>query len=145
MRYVLAAAAALALAALASPRSPLRLNSQGAAPPAGDSKIPDEYVKKTNPVKSTPEGIEAVRRLYGFDCAMCHGKDGDGKGDLVDQMKLEVKDWRNPASLEKMTDGEMFYIITKGRGKMPGEGDRAREEQRWQLVNLVRSFAKKKE
>jgi hypothetical protein len=27
-------------------------------------------------------------------CAMCHGDEGDGKGDLAVQMKLELKDWR---------------------------------------------------
>jgi mono/diheme cytochrome c family protein len=145
MRYVLAAAAAFGLAALAAPHSPLPQSSQGAAPPAGEYKVPDEYVKKTNPVKPTPEGLETVRRLYGIDCAMCHGKEGDGKGELAEQMKLELKDWRNPVSLEKMTDGELFYIITKGKGKMVAEGDRAKEEQRWQLVNLIRSLARKKE
>jgi hypothetical protein len=31
-----------------------------------------------------------------------------------------------------MTDDELFYIITNGRGKMVGgEGDRTKEEVRW--------------
>jgi hypothetical protein len=29
-------------------------------------------------------------------------------------MKLNLKDWRNPDSLAKMTDGELFYVITNG-------------------------------
>lgn len=75
---------------------------------------------------------------------MCHGKDGDGKGDLAAQMKLELNDWCNPSSISKLTDGELFCIITNGRGKMVGgEGDRTKEEVRWNLVNLVRSFGKK--
>jgi hypothetical protein len=41
------------------------------------------------------------------------------------------------------TDGELFYIITKGKGKMMGEGNRAPETMRWNLVNFVRSFSKK--
>jgi hypothetical protein len=58
-------------------------------------------------------------------------------------MKLELKDWRNPDSLVKMTDGELFYIITNGRGKMTGgEGDRTKDEVRWSLVSVVRAFAK---
>jgi hypothetical protein len=37
----------------------------------------------------------------------------------------------------KMTDGELFYIITNGRGKMTGaEGDRTKEEVRWNLVDV---------
>jgi hypothetical protein len=41
-----------------------------------------------------------------------------------------------------MTDGEWFYLITNGRGKMTGgEGDRTKETTRWNLVNLVRSYS----
>ena len=48
---------------------------------------------------------------------MCHGKDGDGKGDLAEQMKLDLKDWRDSSSISKYIDGELFYIITNGREK----------------------------
>ena len=57
---------------------------------------------------------------------------------------MQLKDWRDLNSLAKMTDGELFYIVTNGRGKMTGsEGDRTKEEVRWNLVNVVRAFAKK--
>ena len=75
---------------------------------------------------------------------MCHGDEGDGKGDVAVQMKLELKDWRNPDALAKMRDSELYHIITKGRGKMTGEeGDRSKETTRWKLVNLVGSFSSK--
>lgn len=97
-----------------------------------------------NSVKPTPDGLAEAKKLYGYHCAMCHGNAGDGKGDLAEEMKLELSDWRNPASISKYTDGALFYIITNGRGKMiGGEGDRTREEIRWSLLNLVRSFGKK--
>src|SRR6267143_1891503 len=59
------------------------------------------------------------------------------------KMSLELRDWRDAAALEKVTDGELFWIISNGKGKMPGEGDRTPEKTRWNFVNLVRSFAKK--
>ena len=106
--------------------------------------IPPEDAAKINPVKPTAEGLAEARKLYGYHCAMCHGKDGDGKGDLAIQMKLDLKDWRDAGTISKYTDGELFYIITNGRGKMVGgEGDRTKETVRWNLVNLVHSFAKK--
>ena len=112
--------------------------------PAAEAPIPAADAAKTNPVKPTPEGIAAAKKLYGYHCAMCHGTGGDGKGDLAADMKLTLRDWRDSKSLEKMTDGELFYIITNGRGKMAGgEGDRTKEEVRWNLVSYVRSFAKK--
>ena len=113
-------------------------------PDASEKPIPAEDVAKKNPVKPTPEGIAAARKLFGYHCAMCHGAQGDGKGDLAADMKLQLKDWRDRNALAKITDGELFYIITNGRGKMTGgEGDRTSEEVRWNLVNYVRMFAKK--
>jgi mono/diheme cytochrome c family protein len=106
--------------------------------------IPAADADKKNPVKPTPEGLAEAKRLYKYHCAMCHGDQGDGKGDLAVDMKLGLKDWRNPDSLAKMTDGELFYIITNGRVKMTGgEGDRTKETTRWNLVNLVRSYSAK--
>ena len=109
----------------------------------GEYKISQEDIDKKNPVKPSSEGLAAARKIYGYDCAMCHGPKGDGKGDIVDSMKLTMHDWRDPASLEGKTDGELFYIITKGKGKMMGEGDRVSDTVRWNMVNLVRSYSKK--
>jgi mono/diheme cytochrome c family protein len=110
---------------------------------ADDYKISQEDIDKKNPVKSSPEGLAAARKIYGYDCAMCHGPKGDGKGDIVESMKLTMHDWNDSASLAGKTDGEIFFIITKGKGKMMGEGDRLPETMRWNLVNLVRSYSKK--
>jgi mono/diheme cytochrome c family protein len=145
-RIVLCLSAVLLLAgfgiALAQEKDAKAKNGQDAEGPP--PPIPAADAAKTNPVKPTPEGLAEAKRLYGYHCAMCHGADGDGKGELAIQMKLDLKDWRNPNSLANMTDGQLFYVITNGRGKMTGgEGDRTKETTRWNLVNLVRSFAKK--
>src|SRR5260370_29344240 len=90
------------------------------APQAAEAPIPAEDAAKKNPVKPTPEGMAEAKKLFGYHCAMCHGKDGDGKGDLAADMKLELKDWRDPNSRAKMSEGELFSIITKARGEMGG-------------------------
>jgi mono/diheme cytochrome c family protein len=136
---LVAALAAGYLTGLANPKT-----ARTQEPQATEGPIPAADAAKTNPVKPTPEGLAAAKKLFGYHCAMCHGTTGDGKGDLAGDMKLTLKDWRDPNSLAKMTDGELFYIITNGRGKMSGgEGDRTKEDVRWNLVTYVRSFAKK--
>lgn len=117
--------------------------SQDNAKPAEDAKVPASEAARVNPVKSSPEGLAQARKVYGYDCAMCHGEKGDGKGEVVESMKLTMHDWRDPATLEGKTDGELFFIITKGKGKMIPEGDRVPEKVRWELVNLVRAMAAK--
>jgi len=105
--------------------------------------IPVEATRQTNPVKPTAESIAAGKKWYGFDCAMCHGKDGNGKGDMAGDLKTKLADFTDPASLKDVTDGEIFYVIKNGKGQMPAEGDRLKPSELWSLVNYVRTLAKK--
>jgi len=99
--------------------------------------------ERKNPVKPTPENLANAKKFFGFDCAMCHGASGDGKGDLAGSMSLKMNDWHDPVVLAKMSDGEIFDVIVKGKGKMTGEGDRLSNEKAWEMVNYVRALAKK--
>ena len=99
--------------------------------------------ERKNPVKATPENLAEAKKYFGYDCAICHGAAGDGKGDLAASMDLKMKDWRDASSLANISDSEIFDLIVKGKGKMIGEGDRISQEMVWKLVNYVRSFTKK--
>ena len=140
MRRTLLIASAILFFGILYPIANFTQEKGGSAEP----KMTPEDVAKKNPVEPSAEGLAQARKQYGYDCAMCHGKDGDGKGDLAQDMKLELHDWRDPSSIEKMTDGELFWVVSYGRGKMVGgEVDRSPEKMRWNLVNLIRSFGKK--
>jgi mono/diheme cytochrome c family protein len=112
-------------------------------PAANPAPIPANAAQMVNPVKSTPESMARAKKVYGYDCAMCHGDNGNGKGDLVADLKLSLKDYTDPAALKDLSDGEIFSIIKNGKGKMTGEGDRAKPDDIWNMVVLVRSFARK--
>ena len=103
--------------------------------------VPVADARKPNPVKPTQESIESGKKIYSYDCASCHGVTGDGKTAVGKELK--VPDLTDPALLKDRTDGEIFYVIKTGRGDMPLEGDRVKPEQIWDLVNYVRSLAKK--
>ena len=117
--------------------------AQEPAAPAAPSSIPPEAAHMVNPVKPTAESQAHAKKMYGYDCAMCHGANGNGKGELVADMKLTLKDYTDSAALKDMSDGELFYIIKNGKGQMPGEGDREKTDDLWNMVILVRSFARK--
>lgn len=110
----------------------------------GYAAIPVDAAKAPNPVKSTPESLARAKKWWTLDCAMCHGKDGNGKGETAQDMKLTIADFTDPATLKDRTDGEIFYIIKNGHQDMPPEGPRVKTEECWDLVNYVRSLAKKK-
>jgi mono/diheme cytochrome c family protein len=111
--------------------------------PTPESKIPPEEAAKANPVKPTPESLAKGKKMYGIDCAMCHGNNGDGKGDIGGDYK-NMPDFTNPDALKNRTDGELFYITRNGKGgDMPPEDNRAKDDDIWNMVNYVRSFKKK--
>jgi mono/diheme cytochrome c family protein len=111
------------------------------ATPAGTTPVAG---KKENPVKSSPEVLAAAKKVFGYDCAMCHGESGNGKGDLVESMSLKMKDWAtDSAVLKEISDADMYDLIVKGKDKMVGEGDRLTPAKVWGLVLYVRSFQKK--
>jgi mono/diheme cytochrome c family protein len=110
-------------------------------PAAGQAAytVPPEYMGKANPVKPTPELQARVKKMYGWDCSMCHGDNGDGKGEMAADQKLAMTDFR--VSLAKMSDGEIFYIIQNGKGKMQAEGDRAKPDEIWNMVAMLRKMS----
>ena len=116
--------------------------AQQAATPQ-TSNIPASAVNQPNPVKPTPESIALGKKYYGYDCAMCHGATGDGKGEVAVDEKLKIGDFTDPATLKDKTDGELYYILKNGHDKMPAEPIRLKQDELWNLVNYVRSLAKK--
>jgi len=116
---------------------------QKVTPPSYDA-IPVEAARQANPVKSSPESLARAGKWWTLDCAMCHGKDGNGKGDVAADMKLKIVDFTDPNTLKDRTDGEVFYIIKNGHQEMPPEGARIKPNENWDLVNYVRWFAKAK-
>jgi mono/diheme cytochrome c family protein len=123
------------------------LHAQQAATPAPAatptaSPVPLEAVNKVNPVKPSADSLARAKKIYGYECALCHGDDGGGAGDLAKNMKAKMPDFRDPTALKAKTDGELYYVIKNGKGEMEGEGERVKPDDTWNLVNYLRSFSK---
>lgn len=101
---------------------------------------PADIAKMVNPVKPTPESLAQGKKYYGYDCAMCHGATGNGKGDVESSDKLP--DFTNAAAMKDESDGQIFCSLKTGKGHMPLERVRISENELWNLVNYVRSLAK---
>lgn len=114
-----------------------------AAAPAPFS-VPAEAAHQTNPVKPTAQSIAQGKKYYGYDCAMCHGDNGNGKGDVAVDEKLVLGDFSDPATLKNKTDGELFYMIKNGHDRMPPERIRLSPDELWNLVNYIRTLPTRK-
>jgi mono/diheme cytochrome c family protein len=116
-----------------------------AAAPASPhpAEITAEDKAKKNPVKFTEVSVDRGKKIYGTQCALCHGDKGDGKGELATDMKLNLPDFTKPDSLKERTDGELFAIIGAGRDPMPSQAGRLSDVHRWNLVNYLRALSGK--
>ena len=118
-------------------------STSGAQQPVHVSKITEEDKARKNPVKYTTVSVERGKKIYKTQCAMCHGDNGDGKGDMVEEMKINPPDLTKPETLKNRTDGELFAILGAGSETMPGQGNRMPDERKWNIVNFMRSLSGK--
>ena len=104
-----------------------------------------DAAKVKNPVASTPESVAAGKPLFTRYCASCHGINATGgSGSDISPPAPDLTDaeWAHGD-----TDGEIFYVIKNGVPpdlNMEPWGDRIKDPDIWNVVNYVRSLAKKK-
>ena len=113
-------------------------------------ELPADADKTKNPVEATAESIEKGKALYldrnKGNCIFCHGETGAGNEANLARLRRKPADLTNKERMTAMTDGEVFWKITKGiNGIMPaGEKRMPDAEERWHVVNYVRTLAKDK-
>ena len=119
-------------------------SSTAATPsPVHDTMISPEDAARKNPIKFTEVSVDRGKKVFKTQCALCHGENGDGKGDLAKEMTLTLPDFTKPDALAKRTDGELFAIIGTGKDPMPSQKGRMTEPQLWNLVNYLRALGGK--
>ena len=101
---------------------------------------PTTYVRPTAPYQAL--SIANGLRLYQEHCVVCHGLAGYGDGPASATLKPR------PANLTAQhtahhTVGDLFWWLTYGikDSAMPGFRDRLTEEERWDLINVLRTLA----
>lgn len=104
----------------------------------------------TNPRTRTSESINRGRFLYETYCLVCHGVAGKGDGPISAANGqtppgpfFGVRSLVND-TIARRTDGYIYAVIVSGqvmgRGLMPVYGDKVRGDDRWDLVNYVRTL-----
>lgn len=110
-------------------------------------ELPDDADKTKNPVTSTPESVAKGKELYlermKGNCVFCHGETGAGNEANLARLRRKPADISNKERMTAMTDGELFWKISKGiTGIMPAGERRMSEEERWHVVNYIRTLVK---
>ena len=108
-----------------------------------DWNVPEEAKQRKNPLTPSEAALQAAAAIYHDKCAQCHGATGKGDGPEGKMHDPPPASFTAAARMNAASDGELFYKISKGRRPMPSFRTKLTEEQRWQLVLLIRSFAPK--
>jgi putative copper export protein len=94
-----------------------------------------------SPIGFSTQSIAEGARLFAARCASCHGPEGRGDGPAGALLKTEPADL-TADHVYAHTDGDLFWWITHGiEPEMPGFGAELDEEERWNLINFIRSNA----
>lgn len=104
-------------------------------------KAPSTTNNIKNPRKGNDQATLVGKKLYSQYCAICHGKKGKGDGVAGMALKPRPADFTKDF-IQKQSDGAIFWKITEGKPPMAAYKTVLTEEQRWQLVNYIRSLAK---
>lgn len=89
----------------------------------------------------TDSVLNRGERVYTAFCTPCHGAGGDGNGSVV------LRGVPAPPSLlaenaRQLKDGQMFVILTMGRGNMSSYAAQISREDRWKVISYIRSLQK---
>ncbi len=103
--------------------------------------VPEEAKQLKNPLQPTAPALKAAREVYADKCAHCHGDTGKGDGRDASRYDPAPMDFTDAKRMSQATDGELFYKISEGKKPMPVFKNKLSEDQRWELVLLIRSFA----
>ena len=102
------------------------------ATPAGSKEL-------KNPHPLTEEGLAEAREHWAAHCSTCHALDGSGNTTIGRNLYPKAPDMRD-LDTQKLTDGEMFYIISNGVRftGMPAWGGEDSPQSIWELVGYIR-------
>ncbi len=82
------------------------------------------------------------QKFFETNCAICHGSHGAGDGPIASKLILKAP----PLVSDKVkgwTDGEIYHLITEGRGLMGAYASHIPQQYRWQVVNYIRFLQQK--
>jgi mono/diheme cytochrome c family protein len=115
----------------------------GTVPVGGVAEPPSEpaaWKALANPLVADARTLTRGRYHYDISCTPCHGRDGDAAHGLIAAYWSGIPSL-NGASLNALSDGEVFGIISHGRNaRMPSLAGQIMPADRWAVVLYLRAL-----
>ena len=115
------------------------VNAQGVQPWV----VPAKFKTMKNPTSASKENLSNAKDLYSKHCKSCHGATGLGDGTKAASLDATCGDF-STAKFQSQADGEIFFKISEGRGKMPSfKKTIADDNDRWMIIHYLRTLKAK--
>jgi mono/diheme cytochrome c family protein len=106
---------------------------------AGNWNVPAEARNLRNPLVKNAITDSRGAGIYAAHCRQCHGTAGAGDGS-EQRVGYDLR-----LIVAKLTDGELYWKITHGVGKMPSFAGPLTDEERWLAINHLRNLASERD
>jgi mono/diheme cytochrome c family protein len=117
--------------------APVLVPPSTAVPVSGKEIVsPDATLK--NPFSPSKESLAQGKKLFGINCAMCHGATSAERGPVGKKL-VPPPPGLGHDMVRNLGDSDIFKAITFGFGRMPPFLDRLSPGERWDLVNYLRT------
>ena len=144
-KFIILAAAPLLMAAIwmddqqsYKPYKALVLAPPAGAVPVSGRELVSQESELQNPIAPTPETVARGRDLFEINCAMCHGQTSAERGPVGKKL-TPPPPGLDQDMVKDLSDSTIFKAITFGFGRMPVFKDKLLPEERWSLVNFLRT------
>lgn len=109
------------------------------AAPDKDPQAYERVKELKNPIPYSLKIEEEGKLIYTRFCVSCHGVTGQGDGKVVEWGNFPTPGSYN-TKFKDVTEGQMFYSITYGKGLMGAHAAQLSKEERWKVVHYVRAL-----
>jgi mono/diheme cytochrome c family protein len=80
------------------------------------------------------EKLALGQQIYNDSCQICHGLDGSGE-------VLGAADFSDLRVVDDQAPRDFYLVTTQGKGSMPAWQGRLSQDERWSVINYVRTFS----
>src|SRR5580704_16861332 len=102
---------------------------------------PKESDNLKNPLSGNTTVLPDAKALYIANCGPCHGDKGRGDGPAASGLNPKPAD-HSSVAVQNESDGAIFWKLSEGRAPMPGYKKIFSDQQRWELMNYIRTLAR---
>ncbi len=94
----------------------------------------------SEPIPATADSLQRGQVQFNLVCVPCHGATGKGNGPVSPFFPNKKPADLTSAPIQSLSDDDIFLVITQGFGLMPSMAENLDVQDRWDVINHVRTL-----